>query len=325
VRLAGRLLVLGDDDLTFVDAGTGATVGSFGISKVRQSPRPDFPYWPQDLVVDDVNGYVYLLDGGTRGTLLRRFRLNGSEETLLARLGPDPAKEFWAGGIGIKLDELKRLVALSCHPRTTSDATCRLRRFEPGASTPTLDRAFPAPRPAVCFLDAVSGSALLIAATDHCLADGIVPDAATMVMPMGPGRMHTIPWENLTSRGGEIGIVQAHAAFGIVVQQQIADPEVDAYWPYHRAVLETFGREHVVAPLVPEDRAGWVWDALAVVTPDWVLVQSLGPQYARCRAESNFSFDGPLCPLGPAALFNPTTRQTIELPSGTYGTTNGIY
>jgi hypothetical protein len=327
IELVGNLIQLRDQGLTFIDAGTGQAVARFAEASIRQ-PLPDgLAYTPERTIVDPVHRLVYLLDSGPKGILLRRFGLDGSEETQLARLGPDPAKDFWAGGVAIELDSRLRLVAISCQPRSRANPTCRLLRFSPGSPVASLDRTFAAPRPSVCFPDAVTDTTLLVSATDYCLADGgPPPDLAWDLIPIAGGRITTIPWSAALGQGGSVGSVELDGAPALVSQAEVADPAVDAFWPYHRGMLTSFEEGGGAQQLVPEERLGWVWDALAVIAPNWVLVQAVGPDYAKCRVDAGFTYDMPTpCPLGPTAVYNPATRRLIELPPGTYGLPAALY
>jgi hypothetical protein len=326
VRAAGGLILLDvtEDETEVVDAATGGTVARFHPSQLRLSTPDDQislrDYAPQGLLVDPVHAYLYELDSNEEGLQLRRFALDGSHATLIARLGPDPEDELWTGGMAMGPSGEVDAVVCPSPDSAAADHRCRLYRVPRGVEGLVAPRFLPASTPRLCFVAAASEHFLVGSSYIGCHADGGYPA--------------TIPYVAINLRTRESGTTIQNSGFQVFgVQEDDGHPVLIGnatrtlppfVYPPAAATMTVTGDVYAsissIAPSGPTvaDRSAWT---VRGITPGLQILESFGPEYAACRLASSADGAMPTCsPGGVFAVGLPKTPNgMIQLPSGTYG------
>jgi hypothetical protein len=317
VRAVGSVLFIeGQDGVEILDPATGATVARFDPSAMVFPVADDDllrAYAPHDVAYDIGRGYIYRLDANAEGLQLRRFHLDGSHPTTLARVAPDPHEEFWEGGMAI--DPSGTVDVVICPPTDTRDPDhrCRLYQAKPGAAATGAPRYLPLSAPRFCFAIAASDHYLFGSSYAGCRADGGYPSE--------------IPYVALDLRTFKSVVLNAASNFEVLVAAEDTDlgPQLignvrPTGWlgpvAYPRVAEDLSLTEFNIVPmsqLMTDQRQGWAWSLLGAGR-DWQVRQSYGPDFGACYLADPSG----TCPVGPVVMVAPGV-DGITLPPGTYG------
>jgi len=102
----GSAVIIDSGDGTeIVDAATGRIVATYDMAALELAGVPeidlDYYVFGRRFLVDFDRGYLYFMSANPDGVHLRRFALDGSDETLLAVLAPDPGRQLWTSDFSI--------------------------------------------------------------------------------------------------------------------------------------------------------------------------------------------------------------------------------
>ena len=322
-RASGRaVLVTTEAGTEVVDAATGATFATFDRNAfaLSQEGVPDgdlsYAFAPRRFLVDVERGFLYDVAANLDGVQLRRFALDGSDETLLAVLAPDPGREFWES-VDVVLGPTGDVIATACPPREASDQRCRLWTGEAGAELTRRFLPLASHRP--CFVLAASERFLVGSSLVGCHADGGPPQVIPYVAIDLRTRATREVWA--TSRFTVLGVNDPppdedgpEQRWPTLVGNLGSDP-----WPsFYPAIAATLTFDYAifaVETIEVGDGPGPV-HALRGRGPGWTVSQQFGDAWVACIMTADPSL--PDCPRGPVIL-TADDETSWELPPGTYG------
>lgn len=307
-----------------VDAGTGTTIARYDRNELELDGVPPNNlnyYFARRFITDVARGYLYLLSSNRDGVQLRRFDLDGSNEALLAVLGPDPGRDAWDADV--VLGPSGEVIATACpsDPAMVVDFRCRLYVAPSGADGPIRPRFLPAKAPRPCFLMAASESWLIGSQYEYCHADGGSPVA----IPYFAVNLGTLRWQTTLAESSlsPFGAFEREGEPFLVANLGRRGPLPSPY-PYVAIVLgfasDVFNMDALFYADVedyPEDPAlaDTIW-GLHGWGLDWSVLRAFGAEFASCMAGRE-NGDWTVCPSGPVILRLP--EGLFELPSGTWG------
>jgi hypothetical protein len=320
------VLVPNDDETEIVDAATGATIARFNPDALRA------PAAPQGSLRDDFNrrqffhadiehGYLYQLGATEKGIRLWRFGLDGSGRTVLATLGPDPAKDYWEH-VEYALTAAGTVLAVACPNRDSNvaDHHCRLWRIPAGATPPIAPTTLPIGTPPPCGIRGASERFIVWSAWEGCAADGGWASTLTFVaLDLQTGKVRTelgpSDFKGFSLRGDDFPTLIGNVYPGPLGPQVF--PAIATLFQFED---NSIGQP--ISELISEDPgstpypADQVWAVLGS-GHGWTILQPFGRDFGVCRlTEAN----GP-CPVRAAWLNAPLgdLGSWVELPVGTYG------
>jgi hypothetical protein len=322
-RASGRaVLVTTEAGTEVVDAATGITMATFDRDDLALSTEgvPDddlsYAFAPSGFLVDVERGFLYDLAANLEGIQLRRFALDGSDETLLAVLAPDPGREFWEA-VDVVLGPAGDVIATACPPREASDQRCRLWT---GAAGAELTRRFlPLDSHRPCFLLAASERFLIGSSLVGCRADGGPPQVIPYIAIDLRTRATREVWA--TSRFTVLGVEDPppdedgpEQRWPTLIGNAGAVDPWPSFYPAIAASLTFDYAIYAVERIGTADGPGLV-EVLRGHGPGWTVSQQFGAPWVDCVMAADPSV--PDCPRGPVTLT--TDEASWELPPGTYG------
>ena len=324
VAADGNAVILSDSRRSeIIDAVTGDTIATFdgAALELNRVPRNNLTYalFSRRFTTDVARGYLYFLSANRDGAQLRRFALDGTDETLLGVLAPDPARDPWY--VDFVLTPSGDVVATACP--TDVARRCRISEAHTGAAHLSRARKLPADAPRPCRLFAAGDTWLIGTNLEHCRADGGWPtfipymainrstlETKVVTAPSNIDAFATIDRRRqpllLANLGLGFPYPNLYPPMGVVVRA--GDPyfTVDPIEPRGGGALDT-----------TENGGPEIW-SIAGHGPGWTLFHGYGRSYLACALEVERS-DVATCPSGPVVL--ETTEGTFELPPGTWGAT----
>jgi len=312
-------------ETAIVDATTGTTIATFDhrALELDRVPKNNLSYslFNWRFRADVAHGYLYLLSANRDGVQLRRFALDGSGETRLAVIAPDPGRQLWYADL--VLTSAGQVVATACPFETEqlADARCRLYEAEPGAIGPLKPRFLPRKAARPCSLIAASEKWLIGSNDQSCRADGGPPQ---FVSYMALDR-ETLRTSTVTAPSGllQFGVEDNTEEPRLVANVHTTTYPHPLLFPPAAVVVRLNDPLFTVEPIVPEDVGGdgsttyerYIW-SVAGRGAGWTLFHGYSPAYVACAVEA-VDDDTSRCPSGP--VFLDTTEGTFELPEGTWG------
>lgn len=316
-----------DGATEIVNAASGESIARYDRTALDLEGVPpdnlNYYLFGNRFATDVAHGFLYLLSGNHDGVQLRRFALDGSHETLLAKVAPDPGRDTWYADLVLTDSGTAVTTACPIDRAKVADFRCRLYLAAPGANAPLKPRFLPSGATRPCSLIASSDVWLVANSNPHCRADGGPP----LIAPYMALNLKTLKTSEVQASSGlwAFGVDQdpddgtprlianlattypfpaVYPAIGVVLR--LSDPwfSMDRYVP----VMEN--------PAPAHRYTGYLW-AIAGRGPGWTLLHGFGPTYAACRLGAELDAPPPDCPSGPVIL--ETTAGPFELPSGTWG------
>ena len=330
VTVAGQYLLLEDHPrIEVIDVVSGGTVGVLDLASLAE-PGHELEAEPvEELRIDSRRALAYYLSSGTKGVVLRRFRLDGSGSVRLVTLAPSRAVEDWkySAGFGFIIGTDGDVIATSCSPRDSTvrpDHRCRVYVMPPDATSAGEPSILPAGSPLPCDLVA-AGRGYVVATTDslcHQYSSG--PGwlgEPFFVLSLRDASVHLVERDPASPGFWPRGLIEIDGTPWLLGEaRSITMLYPDPYLPYYQAVwvdLSEGGGFASVTDLLPWDAEPEpTVNALLHVYGDWLLLQPLGPAYAACRLGDQEELGE--CPVGAAFLYHPADGRRIDLPVGTY-------
>lgn len=321
----GNAVVLSDGGISeVIDAATGTTLASFDHAalELEDVPRNDLSYvlFNRRFRTDLAHGYLYFLSSNRDGVQLRRFALDGSDETLLGVIAPDPGMS--PSYVDFVLTPSGEIVATACPFEGVGVADLRCRVYEAASGARRLAKprllASDAPRP--CLLIAAGKTWVIGTNLQFCRADGGPP----AFMPYMAIDRATLATKVVTAPSGisEFGTLESKRQPKLVANLRSGFPYPDLYPPM--GIVLRVGDSQVpintIAPTsgqleTPADGGPEVWSIVGR-GPGWTLFHGYGRDYLACALEIDRR-DRSTCPSGPVIL--ETDQGSFELPPGTWG------
>jgi hypothetical protein len=317
----GGAVMLSDGGSTeIVDASTGRTIATFDHEalELENVPKRDLSYYllSRRFRTDVARGYLYFLSANRDGVQMRRFALDGSRETLLGVIAPDPGQDPWY--VDFVLTPSGEIVATACS--FDPDIRCRVYDAAPGAERLSKARLLSSDAPRPCSLIAAGETFLIGTNLQFCRADGGPP----AFMPYMAINRSTLMTEVVTAPSGinEFGTLESRRQPRLVANLRAGFPYPDVYPPM-AVVLRVGDSQYPIDTIVPEggqletpgEGGPEVW-SIAGRGVGWTLFHGYGRDYLTCAIEAD-RHDRSSCPSGPVVL--DTKEGTFELPPGTWG------
>jgi hypothetical protein len=320
---AGAVLLSDGDSTEIVDASTGETMGRFDHSDIEldRVPRRDLSYYlfNRRFRTDVAREYLYLLSANRDGVQLRRFALDGSDDTLLGVVAPDPGRDPRYVDFVVTLSGDVIVTACPIDADGTGDVRCRIFEAAPGADL-AEPRFLPIDAPRPCALFAGGERWLIGTNLQFCRADGGWP----AFIPYIAIDRSTLRTEVITAPSGidAFGAMDGRGQPRLVANLSYGFPHPNVYPPMG-VVLRLGDPQFPINLHAPEggrletpvDGGPEVW-SIAGRGPGWTLFQGYGRDYLACALETERG-DRSTCPSGPVVL--ETTEGSFELPPGTWG------
>jgi hypothetical protein len=320
----GNAVVLSDGRISeIIDAATGTTVASFehAALELEDVPKHDLSYtlFSRQFRTDVARGYLYFLGGNRDGVQLRRFALDGSSETLLGVVAPDPGRE--PSYVDFVVTQSGDVVATACALEgEEADSACRLYSAAPRASRLSKPRFLASDAPRPCSLIAAGDTWVIGTSLRNCRADGGPP----AFLPYVAINRSTLMTKVVTAPSGltEFGTLERRRQPRLVANLRSGFRYPAIYPPM--AVVLRVGDSHypidTIAPgggqlETPGEGGPEVW-SIAGRGSGWTLFHGYGRDYLACALEAD-RHDRSTCPSGPVIL--ETKQGTFELPPGTWG------
>jgi hypothetical protein len=321
----GNAVVLSDGRLSeIIDAATGTTLASFDHAALELGhvPRNDLSYvlFNRQFRTDLARGYLYFLSANRDGVQLRRFALDGSNETLLGVVAPDPGRDPRYVDFVVTLSGEVIVTACPIDADGAGEVRCRIFEAAPGAERLSDPRFLPNDAPRPCALFAGGETWLIGTNLQFCRADGGWP----AFIPYMAINRSTLRTEVITAPSGinAFGAMDGRGQPRLVANLSYGFPHPDVYPPM--GVVLRVGDSHfpidMIAPKsglleTPADGGPEVW-SIAGRGPGWTLFHGYGRDYLSCALEIDRP-DRSACPSGPVIL--ETNQGDFELPPGTWG------
>ena len=321
----GNAVVLSDGRRSeIIDAATGETLAFFDHDALELDdvPKRDLSYvlFNGRFRTDLARGYLYFLSANRDGVQLRRFALDGSDETLLGVVAPDPGRDLRYVDFVITLSGEVIVTACPTDADGPGDVRCQIFEAAPGAERLSDPRFLPNDAPRPCALFAGGETWLIGTNLQFCRADGGWP----AFIPYVAINRSTLRTEVITAPSGIIplGALDGSGQPRLVANLSYGFPYPDVYPPMG-VVLRLGDPQFPIDLQAPEggqletpvEGGPEVW-SIAGRGPGWTLFHGYGRDYLACALDTDRR-DRSACPSGPVVL--QTTEGTFELPPGTWG------